>query len=53
MHEKREWYEKGPHWVSRPDVVTPAEEHWELDAGESRRAMLSDEQDARSKGVIM
>ena len=55
MHEKREWYEKGPDWVSRPDVVTPAEEHWEYDVEQDRRAMAEEQRQALedSEEVIM
>jgi len=55
MHEKREWYEKGPHWVSRPDVVTPAEEHWEYDVEQDRRAMAGEQRQALedSEEVVM
>lgn len=55
MHEKREWNEKDPDWVSRPDVVTPAEEHWEYDVEQDRRAMAEEERKAleRNREVVI
>jgi len=55
MHEKHPWKKKKLDWTSRPDVVTPAEEHWEYDVEQDRRAMAEEQRQALedSEEVIM